>query len=334
MSTPFDVLSEEETELLSDEGLPEWIDPMLATLVDDPFSDPDWIYERKLDGERCIAYCDGDEVRLMSRNEREITANYPELADALVSQSLHMQCVFDGEVVAFDGDVTSFQKLQPRMQVSTVQQARQSDVAVFLYLFDILHLDGSNLRDLPLRPRKEILRRTIELEDPLRFTPHRNENGEELYEDACASGWEGLIAKDATSGYEGKRSRDWLKFKCVGQQEFVVGGFTDPEGSRSEFGALLIGYNAGDSFVYAGMVGTGFDEGTLDRLGSQLRASEIDDSPFSAGKPPESAHWVDPEMVVEVGFTEWTDAGRLRHPRYLGLRRDKPAEDVVRETAS
>lgn len=330
---PFDILTEEETGRLEDEAFPEWLDPMLATLVDEPFSDSDWVYERKLDGERCLAYVGARSPRLMSRNRKDITATYPELAEALTA-SLSSSCVLDGEVVAFEGRQTSFQRLQSRMQIKDPDRARKSGVAVYFYLFDVLHLAGSNVRKLPLRRRKEILRRSISFQDPLRFTAHRNEKGEEFYAEACASGWEGLIAKDATAAYRGTRSRDWLKFKCVGQQEFVVGGFTDPEGSRTGFGALLIGYHDQGHLVYAGKVGTGYDEETLDRLGSDLRDLETSDIPFDRGDPPDGAHWVRPELVVEVGFTEWTEGGRLRHPRYLGLRRDKPAGDVVREVPS
>lgn len=330
---PFDILTDEETDLLEDEAFPEWLDPMLATLVDEPFSDSDWVYERKLDGERCLAYVGDRDSRLMSRNRKDITATYPELAEALAASS-SSPCVLDGEVVAFEGRHTSFQRLQGRMQIKDPDRARKSGVTVYFYLFDVLHLAGWNVRNLPLRRRKEMLRRSMPFQDPLRFTAHRNENGEEYYAEACASGWEGLIAKDATAAYRGTRSRDWLKFKCVGQQEFVVGGFTDPEGSRSGFGALLIGYHDRGHLVYAGKVGTGYDEETLDHLGSELRERTVSDSPFDRGDPPGGAHWVRPELVVEVGFTEWTEGGRLRHPRYLGERRDKPAGDVVREVPS
>lgn len=330
---PFEILTDEEADLVEDEAFPDWLAPMLATLVDEPFSDPDWIYERKLDGERCLAYVGDSDPRLMSRNRKDITPTYPELAEALAA-SLSASCVLDGEVVAFEGRHTSFQTLQSRMQIKDPDEARESGIAVYFYLFDVLHLEGSNVRKLPLRRRKEILRRSVSFEDPLRFTAHRNERGEEYYAEACASGWEGLIAKDATAEYRGTRSRDWLKFKCVGQQEFVVGGFTDPAASRTGFGALLIGYHDQGHLVYAGKVGTGYDEETLDRLGSELRDLKVSDTPFDRGDPPGGANWVRPELVVEVGFTEWTEGGRLRHPRYLGLRRDKPARDVVKEVPS
>ena len=331
MNDLLDVVPDEQRGKLTEESFPGWVDPMLASLVDEPFSDPDWIYERKLDGERCLAYLEGGETHLMSCNRKDITATYPELAEALDDNG-RTECVLDGEIVAFSGDTTSFQRLQGRMQIKDADRARKSDVAVFFYLFDVLHLDGRNLRDLPLRTRKSLLKQAVDFDDPIRFTAHRNESGEEFYEEACRSGWEGLIAKNANSAYKGTRSGDWLKFKCVGQQEFVVGGYTDPKGKRTDFGALLIGYNDDGELVYAGKVGTGYDEETLDRLGSELRDLQRSDSPFDRGATPSGAHWVEPRMVVEIGFTEWTDQGRLRHPRYLGMRRDKAPEEVVRET--
>jgi bifunctional non-homologous end joining protein LigD len=328
-----DVLATEEAGLLTEEAFPDWIGPMLATLVDEPFSDQKWIFERKLDGERCLAYLDGDEVRLMSRNRKDITNTYPEVADAL-HRSGAPRCVLDGEIVAFTGNTTSFQRLQSRMQIKDPDKARKSNIPVYYYVFDMIHVDGQSTRGLPLRRRKAVLRRAISFDDPIRFASHRNESGEAYYEEACRSGWEGLIAKDSTATYKSTRSRDWLKFKCVGQQEFVVGGFTDPEGSRTDFGALLIGYHDDGDFVYAGKVGTGYDDETLETLGSELRRLEVSDPAFDRGDAPSGAHWVEPEVVIEVGFTEWTNQGRLRHPRYLGVRRDKDPGDVVRERPS
>lgn len=324
-------MSEKDGERLVAEKFPDWLDPMLATLVGEPFSDEEWIYERKLDGERCLAYRQGHQVRLMSRNQKNLVDTYPEVADWL-EDHVDADVVVDGEIVAFDGAITSFQRLQSRMQVRDPKKARSSDVAVFYYLFDILHHEGSSTRDLPLRERKRMLRDGFDFSDPVRFTPHRNTEGEDFYDEACADGWEGLIAKDATSTYVGTRSRKWLKFKCVSRQEFVIGGYTDPEGERSGFGALLIGYYEDDDLVYAGKVGTGYDEETLDRLGRELRRRETDETPFRRNDSPD-AHWVEPELVAEIGFSEWTSGGRLRHPRYIGLREDKPAKEVVKETA-
>jgi DNA ligase D-like protein (predicted ligase) len=318
---------------LADEDVPEWTDPMLATLVDERFSDPDWIFERKLDGERCLAFRDGDDLRLLSRNRRDLGNTYPELSDPLRSSSVD-RFVVDGEIVAFEGNVTSFERLQQRMQIEDPEKARHTGIAVCYYLFDLLHAEGSDTTGLALRDRKRLLRRLFDYHDPLRFTPHRNEEGESYYQEACRKHWEGLIAKDATAAYVHSRSRKWLKLKCVNRQELVIGGFTDPEGERIRFGAILVGYYEDGGLVYAGKVGTGFDEDTLNSLGDRMERLEQDDPPFDRGRlPSKGVHWIAPELVGEVGFTEWTDH-RLRHPRFLGLRRDKDPGDVLREEPS
>jgi DNA ligase D-like protein (predicted ligase) len=305
---------------------------MLATLTKERFSDPAWIFERKLDGERCLAFRASGVVNLLSRNRKPLNDHYPEIADALAGQP-GPDLVVDGEIVAFSGDETSFSRLQRRMQVANQAQARRTGIAVFHYLFDIVYLDGFDLTALPLRDRKRLLRASVSFAGPLRYTPHRNATGEAYYEHACRSGWEGVIAKRADGPYAHARSSDWLKFKCQAGQEFVIGGFTDPQRSREGFGALLIGYYRGDNLVYAGKVGTGFDERTLQNLRRRLDALEIDHTPFSAGDPPRGAHWVRPELVGEVRFSQWTGDGRLRHPAFLGLREDKTAREVVREGA-
>ena len=331
---PLDVLDADARETLPDQSPPEWLDPMLATLTDDRFSDPDWIFERKLDGERILVFHDGDDVRLRTRNQKDANAPYPELVEAVAAHTFP-DVVLDGEIVAFEGNRTSFARLQPRMQQTDPQAARDSGVAVYCYLFDILHADGCDLRDLPLRQRKRVLRAAVDATDPLRLTAHRNADGEAYWRSACERGWEGVIAKRADAPYRGSRSRDWLKFKCVHEQELVIGGFTDPQGERTDFGALLVGYHADDAFVYAGKVGTGYDRATLADLGSKLRDRERDTSPFDRGDLPSSGvHWVTPDLVAQVGFTEWTQDGRLRHPRYLGLRDDKDPDEVVREQPS
>jgi bifunctional non-homologous end joining protein LigD len=312
---------------------PEWVQPMLATLTKERFSDPAWIYERKLDGERCLAFRANGQVRLLSRNRKLINNHYPEIADALASQP-GPDLVVDGEIVAFDGDETSFARLEHRIEVADPQQARATGIRVYHYLFDIVYLDGFDLTALGLRDRKRLLRGSVAFEGPLRYTPHRNTTGEAYYQHACRAGWEGVIAKLADAPYAHRRSRDWLKFKCQAGQEFVIGGFTDPEHSREGFGALLIGYYRGDDLVYAGKVGSGFDERTLDTLRGRLDGLEVDRSPFTGGQPPRRAHWVRPELVGEVRFSQWTVAGRLRHPTFLGLRDDKAAREVVREEPS
>jgi len=316
------------------EEVPEWQEPMLATLAGEPFSDPEWVFERKLDGERCLAFRDGDGIRLLSRNRRELGETYPELAEPLLAGRSE-RFVVDGEVVAFDGGVTSFARLQQRMQIEDREEAKAAGVPIFYYLFDVLHVDGFDITSLRQRDRKRVLRALFEFDAPLRFAPHRNANGEEFFEEACSRGWEGLIAKDAAARYVNRRSRSWLKLKCVARQELVIGGFTEPGGERHRFGAILVGHYRDGHLVYAGKVGTGFDRETLADLGDRMHALEQGDPPFDRGDPPVTGvHWVAPELVAEVGFTEWTEGGKLRHPRYLGLRRDKPPTDVVREDAA
>ena len=313
-------------------AFPKWIDPMLATLTDEPFSDPDWIFERKLDGVRLLAFRRGPELRLLTRNRKRRDASYPEVADALASMDAP-DFVIDGEIVGLGGGASSFARLQGRMKVADRESARASGIAIAYYVFDIPWFAGRDLTQVPLRERKAILRRSIVFRDPVRYTPHRNERGEALLDDACRRGWEGLIAKRADGPYVHGRSRDWLKLKCVNRQEFVIAGYTDPQGARSGFGALLIGVHEKGRLRYAGKVGTGFDEATLVALGRQLAALERAASPFAdtTGLPRKDVHWVRPELVAEIGFTEWTRDGRLRHPRFAGLRSDKDPADVVRE---
>jgi bifunctional non-homologous end joining protein LigD len=328
---PLDILDADSRSALTSASMPSAITPMLATLAHDPFSDDGWLFERKLDGERCIALVGGDHgVSLLSRSQQPLDDTYPEVVDALAGTAAP-PLALDGEVVAFDGNVTSFQRLQGRIGITDPEDARASGVPVFYYIFDVLHVDGFDTTAVPLRKRKILLTHCLTFADPLRFTPHRNGSGEEYHRQACDSGWEGLIAKDADSVYVSRRSRSWLKLKCVNRQELVIGGFTEPQGSRHGFGALIVGYYADDTLCYAGKVGTGFDDSTLSQLGTRLRELEISQSPFADG-PDDDSHWVEPILVGEFGFTEWTEAGLLRHPRYLGLRDDKPAEEVVRET--
>jgi bifunctional non-homologous end joining protein LigD len=317
---------------LRDEPVPDWRAPTLATLTEKRFSDPGWIFERKFDGMRCLAFRDGDQVRLLSRNRQSLNGTYPELVDALATQRAS-RFVVDGEVVAFEGRRTSFARLQGRLGITNPAVARASSIRVYYYLFDLLHLDGKSTIDIPLTWRKRLLRNAIQFGDPLRNTPHRVEDGIAAYRAACQRGDEGVIAKLADSKYDGRRSPNWLKFKCVRDQEFVVGGYTAPKGSRVGLGALLLGYHEAGDLVYAGKVGTGFDDATLRSLHERLSAIERDAPPFTRGLKHEAdARWVHPELVAQIGFTEWTRDGKLRHPRYQGLRTDKDAADVVRET--
>jgi bifunctional non-homologous end joining protein LigD len=290
------------------------------------------MYERKFDGERCLAYRDRDGVALMTRNRQRVNSTYPELAAALAAQRA-ADFVIDGEVVAFDGDTTSFSRLQQRLGVRNPPEHLIAAVPVVYYLFDVLRADGDDARSLPLRQRKRVLRALLSFGGPLRFTTHRVAGAKAYWDQACGRGWEGLVVKRADSPYRSGRSRDWLKFKCENSQEFVIGGFTDPRGSREGFGALLIGYfDAAGRLVYAGKVGTGFDSSTLAALLQAMSGLEQPKPPFDRGALPRAGvHWIRPELVGEVGFSEWTSAGQLRHPRYLGLRRDKEARAVVRE---
>ena len=312
---------------------PGWLDPELATLTRDRFSDPAWIFERKLDGERCLAFRSGRQVRLMTRNHKEDTSTYPEITEALAAQQAG-DFIIDGEIVAFDGSQTRFARLQQRLGVRHPGSDLLAEVPVYYYIFDVLWADGRDARPLPLRERKRILRGLLAFTGPLRFTEHRDTDGEAYFRQACASGWEGVIAKRADAPYRAGRTKDWLKFKCEAGQEFVIGGFTDPRGTRTGFGALLLGYYDPDhQLVYAGKVGTGFSRQTLDRLHAVLAGLERDRPPFDRGRLPRSGvHWVQPRLVAEVGFSEWTTDGELRHPRFQGLRDDKDPADVVRET--
>lgn len=286
---------------------------MAATLSDARFDDPDWIFERKLDGIRCLAFG----RRLESRNGLPLNDRFPAVAAALSDDH-----VLDGEVVAFSGSQTSFQRLG--------QRGRK----VYFYVFDILERDGEDVRDLPLLERKRLLREIVRPRGPIRITPYRRSSGLALYEEACRKGWEGLIAKRADSPYVGRRSRDWLKWKCDAEQELVIGGYTAPKGSRVELGALLVGHWEDGELRYAGKVGTGFTRELLRDLAARLAPLRRDESPFADAPRLRSATWVEPRLVGQVGFTEWTRDGRLRHPRFLGLREDKDPASVIRERPS
>jgi DNA ligase D-like protein (predicted ligase) len=305
--------------------------PALATLSHDRFWEEGWVYERKLDGQRCLAVRTGGGTKLYSRSGRDVTVAFPEIAEALEEQA-STDFVIDGEVVAFEGSRTSFARLQPRIHVSSAEKARRSGVPVYFYVFDVLRADGEDVRPQPLLERKRLLRELLTFAGPVRYTPHRRRGGEEYFADACRKGWEGLIAKRVDSPYATGRTDRWLKFKCEAGQELVVVGWTDPEGSRVALGALLLAYWSGTDLVYAGKVGTGFSQSVLRDLHAQLSELEVEESPCTTGRLPRAGvHWAKPELVAQVAFTEWTRDGQLRHPRYLGLRADKKASEVVRE---
>jgi DNA ligase D-like protein (predicted ligase) len=297
-------LPDELRSALRDEKVPAWRSPTLATLTDRRFSDPEWIFERKLDGVRGLAFRDGDHVRLLSRNRLSLNGTYPEVVDALAKQD-SSQFVMDGEIVAFEGRRTSFARLQGRLGITDPGAARASGIAVYYYLFDLLHLDGRDTSGLPLIWRKRLLRNAFQFNDPLRYTTHRVKDGEAAYQAACERGDEGVIAKLSDSPYEGRRSTNWLKLKCSRDQEFVIVGYTAPKGSRIGLDALLLGYQDGQDLVYAGKVGTGFDTATLRSLHKQLSRTEQDAPPITRGLSREpGAHWVRPTSVAQVAFSE------------------------------
>jgi DNA ligase D-like protein (predicted ligase) len=310
---------------------PKWISPMLATLTQERFSREGWLFEPKWDGERCLVFgCDGD-LAFFSRNKKRLNGRYPELAPAFDRCEISA-FIADGEIVAFRDGITSFTELQKRMQVENPSPSLVRQVPVYFYLFDLLYLNGYDLRQVPLRYRKILLRDAFTFGHRLRFTAHRETEGEAYYREACRSGWEGIIAKNGNSQYVSKRTRDWLKFKCEQGQEFVVGGYTEPRGTRKGFGALLLGVYRKGRLHYAGKVGTGFDNALLESLAWRLRNIETHACPFADEDiPKRGVHWVKPELVAQIAFTEWTTDGRLRHPRFLGLRDDKRPSEVVRE---
>jgi bifunctional non-homologous end joining protein LigD len=282
---------------------------MAATLTRERFSGPDWIFERKLDGIRLLAFKRGGEVQLFSRNHLPQNAAYPAYVDAVGALPVR-EAILDGEATGMFG---------PRE-------------APGYHLFDVLWLDGEDLTALALDARRAKLAE-LPLAPPLQLVPRLDEP--EPWRRACAEGWEGVIAKRRDAPYESRRSRNWLKMKCEAGQELVVGGFTDPQGKRSGLAALLVGYFEGSDFVFAGKVGTGFDTKLLHTLRARLDALELAAAPFTKGSglPRQRVHWTRPELVVELAFMEWTGHGKLRHPRFVRVREDKPAREVTRERA-
>jgi bifunctional non-homologous end joining protein LigD len=284
--------------------MPDWVVPMAATLTQTRFTGPEWIFERKFDGIRLLAFKTGPEVRLFSRNR--LPQHVPSVEAAVAALPVR-DAILDGELTWSGG--------------------------VAFHVFDVVWLDG-DVRSLVLDARRALLG-GLPLQPPLQ--PVIPVEGDEPWTRACREGWEGVIAKRRDSRYEHRRSPHWLKMKCEASQELVVGGFTDPQGGRVGLGALLVGYfdgpRPGADFVFAGKVGTGFDTRLLLELRTRLDALEIPAPPFTraVGLPRLRAHWVRPELVVQVAFVEWTVHGKLRHSRLLGIRTDKPARDVVRE---
>ena len=283
--------------------MPDWLEPMAATLTQDRFTGPEWWFERKIDGIRLLAYKQGSDVRLYSRNR---LPQHLSALSAAVAALPPDELILDGET-AWDGSGT-------------------------YHLFDILWLNGRNVTSLPLEERRALLR-SLAGRPPMRVVEVIDDPAP--WERASREGWEGVIAKRRGTPYEHRRSRHWLKMKCEASQEFVVGGFTDPQGARVGLGALLVGYYDGQDLVFAGKVGTGLgDNADLLHLRARLDQMTVAVPPFTRGRglPKLRVHWVRPEIVVQVAFLEWTVHGKLRHGRLLGIRTDKGAREVMRET--
>lgn len=305
-----------------------WQPPMLAELAQATSwlerAGPGWVYERKLDGLRCTAVRNGADVELWSRNHNSFSARFPSVVAALAALPVN-NFTLDGELVAHDShDFAEF----------SVLQQKGSAAHVVYCVFDLLHLLGQDTRVLPLEDRKALLARTIDDGDDVQLVEMLEGDPAELLAIACAKGWEGLVAKRAGSTYVAGRSHDWRKLKCSMGQELVIGGWTDPGGTRIGFGALLVGYYEGDRLRYAGKVGTGFNTETLRSLHRKLLSLGRATSPFADPVPVRAAHWVTPKLVANIAFTEWTRDGMLRHPRFEGQRDDKDPRSVVREGAS
>jgi bifunctional non-homologous end joining protein LigD len=310
-------------------ALPSFVEPELCTLVEETPRGDDWIHEIKFDGYRIVARLDAGRVRLLSRNGKDWTARFRSIADA-VARLPAQRAVLDGEVCVVGQDgLTSFQSLQNAL-------GRDEARGLTYFLFDLVHLDGFDLAAVPLLERKKLLARLIakKRSEELVFSDHVEGGGDAFYRKACEHGLEGVISKLASSPYRQLRSREWRKTKCLLEQEFVIAGYTDGTGTRTGFGALLLGVQeTGHGLRYAGKVGTGFTETTLRELAARLARLERAKAPF-AEVPAEArrgVHWVEPKLVAEVAFLGWTRDGRLRHPSFHGLREDRAAADVVRE---
>jgi bifunctional non-homologous end joining protein LigD len=319
---------------------PHFVQPMKAKLVEKPPATGDWIYELKFDGIRLIAVRADKKVSLLSRNQNDLSARFPEIVEAIKNLAAR-ECVIDGEVVALDDEGrSSFQLLQ-----ALEMEGRKSPV--YFYAFDLLQLDGKGLVGLPLEPRKNVLEKLSgDADDPIRYSGAIGSDAEPLLDEVKRRGLEGLIGKQRNSVYEpGRRSGAWIKLKCVQEQEFVIGGYTPPQGARKHFGAILVGYYDKNKLVFAGKVGTGFTTKSLSMLYKKLQKEARDDCPFVdlpskqngqwvQGITPsmmKKMHWVNPKFVAQIKFAEWTRDGKLRAPVFLALREDKKPTDVVRE---
>ncbi len=319
----------------------EFIAPMKATLVAEPPAQSGWLYELKFDGYRALALKNGDEVQLLSSNGKDFSARFPEIAEAVAALPSRT-AIFDGEIVALD------EEGRPSFQMLQALETGEERPPLAFYIFDLLHHDGTDLLDQSLHERRKrlgaLLKRAAE---PLRYSAEIRGDPKRLLDEVRQRGLEGIIGKERESRYEpGRRSRSWIKLKCVAEQEMVIGGYTPPEGTRQHFGALLVGCFRGKELIFAGKVGTGFDAARLKLLHQKMRALHRETCPFAnlpekqqgrwlqniTPREMRRCHWIKPELVCQVRFGEWTRDGKLRHPVFLGLREDKDAREVIRET--
>jgi DNA ligase D-like protein (predicted ligase) len=304
------------------------VEPQLASADAGSPVGPGWLLERKLDGIRVAAHVHDGALRLVTRQGNDRAGTFPELRASLLG--LGTDLVLDGEVVAFEGDRDRFGWLQRRLGAPGRPTVSAAEIPVELHVFDLLHLEGLDLRRLPLRARRRMLE-ALPLRPPLHLVATREDDPTTALAEACGAGWEGLIAKRADGPYRPGRSHDWRKLKCERTGWFVVGGWTRPQGRRQGLGALLVGTVAGDGLHYAGRVGTGFDDGLLATLSAHLERAATDASPFVDPPDDPGLLWVVPHLVVEVRFTGWTDAGRLRHPSWRRVRPDLAIADALGE---
>lgn len=323
------VIDKSDLKLLK-KGSLHWVTPMLATTTQPPPIDKNWIFENKLDGYRALIFSNKGQIKIMSRNKKDLTPHFPEILAAFRNISKH-DFILDGEIVVVKGQTTSFKSLEERLSLGPTPQALKK-LPIFFYAFDLIYVDGYYCEALPLLKRKALLKAVFPLKKPLfHLTHYAFKEKEALFKKVKKCGWEGLMAKDGTSSYSHHRSRAWIKIRWHLKQEFVIGGFTAPQGHRMGFGALLIGYYEGKTLKFAGKVGTGFTQHTLDSLYAALSSIKITHSPFDEVVKERHVTWVKPKLIAEVNFTEWTSDGKLRHPSFEGLRIDKATHKIVRE---
>ncbi len=322
--------------------MPSSIQPMLASVVEKPFDDPDWLFEIKWDGYRAIAFIDGGSVRLVSRNQNDLTPHYPELRE-LGKFIKANSAILDGEVVVLDDQGrSSFSLMQQRtgLRAHGRQAAPRSELPILYYAFDLLYLDGYDLRRVALEERKRALKEILTPGEIVRYSDDFPGQGVALFAAAKQKGLEGILAKRRNSTYEQRRSHEWQKIKITQTVDCVIGGFTDPEGTRQYFGSLVLGlYDKKKKLIHVGQAGTGFDQAALKEIHEILKPSETSKNPFTGEVDAQNVHWVKPLRVAEVKFSEWThetgEGGmKLRAPVFMGLREDKNPKDCTFEGSS